>query len=119
MATSVASGSGQLHFQEVFSRGNGCRRAYSVRNIAGRSCMPKELSWYAYRVILQFMLCFCDDICGNTLLLGDVMKKVFSFFSQFVMYDQFLILFYIDVRCFGIWYLPSRKSHYFRLFVGL
>ncbi|KAG6384163.1 hypothetical protein SASPL_156035 [Salvia splendens] len=45
MATSVASGSGQLHFQEAFLRGHGGKRAYTVRNIAVPLCMQKELSW--------------------------------------------------------------------------
>ncbi|XP_042024283.1 L-aspartate oxidase, chloroplastic-like isoform X1 [Salvia splendens] len=45
MATSVASGSGQLHFQEAFLRGHGGKLAYTVRNIAVPLCMQKELSW--------------------------------------------------------------------------
>ncbi|KAH6774435.1 L-aspartate oxidase [Perilla frutescens var. frutescens] len=45
MATSVASGSGQLHFQESFCKAHGCRQASSVCNIAVPSCMQKELSW--------------------------------------------------------------------------
>lgn len=66
MATSVASGSGQLHFQEVFSRGNGCRRTYSVCSIA-----VKELSWYAisYNICRPFVI-----------ISGDL--KVFSFFPN-------------------------------------
>ncbi|KAK6155189.1 hypothetical protein DH2020_009437 [Rehmannia glutinosa] len=45
MATSVASGSGQLHFKDTIYRGQGCRQAYRIHNIAVPKCMQKELSW--------------------------------------------------------------------------
>ncbi|KAI3474885.1 hypothetical protein Pfo_030196 [Paulownia fortunei] len=45
MATSVASGSGQLHFKDTIYRGQGCRQAYWVHNIAVPKCMQKEFSW--------------------------------------------------------------------------
>lgn len=56
MATSVASGSGQLHFQEAFFRGHGCRQAYSIRNIAVPLCIQKELSWYVILNNLTVMI---------------------------------------------------------------
>ncbi|KAL0343996.1 UNVERIFIED_CONTAM: L-aspartate oxidase, chloroplastic [Sesamum angustifolium] len=45
MATSVASGSGRLHFKDPVYRGQGCRQAHWVQNIAVPRCMQKELSW--------------------------------------------------------------------------
>ncbi|KAL0450661.1 UNVERIFIED_CONTAM: L-aspartate oxidase, chloroplastic [Sesamum latifolium] len=45
MATSVASGSGRLHFKDTVYRAQGCRQAHWVQNIAVPRCMMKELSW--------------------------------------------------------------------------
>ncbi|KAL7140808.1 hypothetical protein ABFS83_08G011600 [Erythranthe nasuta] len=45
MATSVASGSGQLRFKDTIYKGHSCRQAYSVHNIAVTKCTQKELSW--------------------------------------------------------------------------
>ncbi|KAL2240518.1 L-aspartate oxidase, chloroplastic [Sesamum indicum] len=45
MATSVASGSGRLHFKDTVYRRQGCRQAHWVQNIAVPRCMQKELSW--------------------------------------------------------------------------
>ncbi|KAL0377428.1 UNVERIFIED_CONTAM: L-aspartate oxidase, chloroplastic [Sesamum radiatum] len=45
MATSVASGSGRLHFKDTVYRGQGCRQAHWVQSIAVPRCMMKELSW--------------------------------------------------------------------------
>ncbi|KAL8475486.1 hypothetical protein ACS0TY_028222 [Phlomoides rotata] len=45
MATSVASRTGQLHFNDALFRGQSCKGANRAHNIATAKCMQKELSW--------------------------------------------------------------------------
>ncbi|XP_051117279.1 L-aspartate oxidase 2-a, chloroplastic [Andrographis paniculata] len=45
MATSVAFGSGLLHFKEKFNSGQGCKLDSLIHNVAVSKCLHKELSW--------------------------------------------------------------------------
>ncbi|KAL3633620.1 hypothetical protein CASFOL_022382 [Castilleja foliolosa] len=45
MATSVASGGGQLHFIDTGFKGRGCRQAYGLHNISVPKCSQKDISW--------------------------------------------------------------------------
>ncbi|KAL6960602.1 L-aspartate oxidase 2-a, chloroplastic [Sarracenia purpurea var. burkii] len=45
MATSIAAGSGKLHFKERLCRGQGCRQTSLISGLAFQRFVHKELSW--------------------------------------------------------------------------